>query len=285
MTGAALEWAAVEGGAVLVATPERAWLHRADGWGRPDPFALPMRHAPGDVAATGRLLEGAVAAGLAAARAAHPDRRPPPLTALRWMWRLAGLYHLTTHTPALMREAVTRFEIAGRPALAAWARDKARDETAHDALALRDLAAMGLDGRAVVDLLRPPVPMAMVAWFRDAVHAKAPPLGVLAYACAVERLAMRVDAGYLARVQALLPAGVDATRCLRVHSAVGSDARHVEENAAVVAALAADERAGIVFAVSEVARLSCAPSADGYVDDVRLAAVQHTTRQEGRPHE
>ncbi len=274
---AALEWAAVGPDAVIVATPRRAWLHRPEPWG-PDPFRAPMTHAPGDRAATGWLLEGAVALG---ARAAGPAPSPPPLSRLRWIWRLAGLYHLTTHTPGLLRVAEAKFRAAGRAALADWAAKKAREEAGHDRLALRDLRALGLNGEAVVEALQPPVARAMVAHFRAAAD-EALPLGVVAYAHAVERLALRADAAYVARVQACMPRGVDATRCLRVHSAAGSDADHVDENVALVAALPAAERSRIALAARDAAQVSSTPSAEGHVSDAWLAGVLETLGEVGQ---
>jgi hypothetical protein len=273
---AALEWAAVGPDAVVVATPQRAWLHRPDPW-TADPFRTPMLHAPGDRAATGWLLEGAVAVGV---RAAGPAPTPPPLSRLRWVWRLAGLYHLTTHTPGLLRAAEARFRAAGRDALADWAADKARDEAGHDALALRDLRALGLPAEAVVEALRPPVAQRMVAWFRAAAEEDLP-LGVVAYAHAVERLALRADAAYVARVQACMPRGVDATRCLRIHSAAGSDAGHVEENIVLVAGLPAAERSRIALAVRDAAQVTSTPSAEGHVSDAWLAGVLETLGEVG----
>lgn len=273
---AALEWAAIGPDAVVIATPRRAWLHRPDPWGA-DPFRAPMTHAPGDLAATGWLLEGAVAVG---ARAAGPAPSPPPMTCRRWVWRLAGLYHLTTHTPGLLRVAEAKFRAAGRPALAEWAADKARDEAGHDRLALRDLRALGLPAEAVVEALQPPVAQAMVAHFRAAAE-EALPLGVVAYAHAVERLALRADAGYVARVQACMPRGVDATRCLRVHSAAGSDAAHVAENVALVAGLPAAERSRIALAVRVAAQVSSTPSAEGHVSEAWLAGVLETLGEVG----
>ncbi|MCB9539259.1 MAG: hypothetical protein H6704_23845 [Myxococcales bacterium] len=274
---ATLEWAAVGPDAVVVATPQRAWLHRPDPWAA-DPFRDPMTHAPGDRAATGWLLEGAVAVGV---RAAGRAPAPPPLSRLRWVWRLAGLYHLTTHTPGLLRAAEAKFRAAGRDALADWAADKARDEAGHDRLALRDLRALGLPAEAVVEALKPPVAQAMVARFRAAA-ADDLPLGVVAYAHAVERLALRADAAYVARVQACMPRGVDATRCLRVHSAAGTDAGHVEDNVALVAGLPAAERSRIALAVRDVAQVSSTPSAEGHVSDAWLAGVLETLGEVGQ---
>ena len=44
------------------------------------------------------------------------------------------------------------------------------------------------------------------------------------------------------RLKSVIPAGATATRCLRVHSAVGSDARHVSESIGFIAQLARIEQ-------------------------------------------
>jgi hypothetical protein len=47
-------------------------------------------------------------------------------------------------------------------------------------------------------------------------------------------------------VEALCPDGVDATRFLRSHSSLGSEASHVEETIAFVASLPANDRIRVV---------------------------------------
>lgn len=254
----ALAWAQVAPGAVVVATAERAWLHHPHN--PTDPFWFPMTGV-GDEASTARLLEGAIGAGLRAGRSTTP---PPPLTRIRYIWRLVAYYHLTHHTPGLMRVAAERFAAAGRPELAAWAAEKADDETAHDALALKDLEELGFSPGIVA--LEPPQALALVRWFQGSV-APALPLGVVAYAHTVERLALTQDAQALADVRAVLPPGSRAVRCLRVHSATGSDVRHVADNVRVIAALAPPERAAIALACREVAQLFSTAPGEGYTDD------------------
>lgn len=265
------EWARVAPDEVVVADADRAWLHRLDPISPHDPFRAPMT-GPGTPATTGRLLEGAIGAGLRAARIDAAGLTPPPLDLHRWAWRLCGLFHMTTETPALLAEAEARFTAAARPALAAWAAERRREETGHDRLALRDLAALGLDP-SIVERAHPPAARRLVAWFRAAVHDDALPLGALAYAHTVERLALRFGADYLARVRAILPHGVDATRCLRIHSAVGSDVTHVDDNITVIATLPAEERARIALACREVAWLSSTPPTGGYCDRASLASI------------
>jgi hypothetical protein len=56
-------------------------------------------------------------------------------------------------------------------------------------------------------------------------------------------------------VEAMLPPTVNATRCLRVHSAVGSDVQHVDETLTLVAGLSPEERGCIARACYEAALL------------------------------
>jgi hypothetical protein len=171
-----------------------------------------------------------------------------------------------------MTAAATRFAAAGREALAAWARAKAIEEDGHDVLARRDLEALGYDADAALAALRPPTALALAARLRAAVEAD-DPIECVGYAYALERLALARGADYVARVEAALPAGVRATRCLRVHSAVGSDVRHVRETVEMVAGLSGPERAAIAAAAHETAVLCCAPPPGGHLDDESLGRL------------
>jgi hypothetical protein len=269
MVDVSLEWARVSPGTVIVATKDRAFAHALVS-GTGDPFAAPME-GPGSAATTRRLLDGAIGAAARAVLPAPEPPSPPPLTPERWAWRLSG-YHCTTHpTPARMAEASRRFAAQGRAALAAWAATKAREETGHDLLALRDLEALGY-APSWVEAHVPPASRALVEYFAAVTHAD-DPIGCVGYSYALERLALGRDAGSVAAVQAVLPPGVDATRCLRVHSAVGSDAAHVEETVALVAGLGADERTQIAIACFETALRFHAPPAVAPPTDAELAAI------------
>ncbi|MCB9706758.1 MAG: hypothetical protein H6711_33245 [Myxococcales bacterium] len=248
---------------VLVASPTRAWIRR-------DARTLGAREVSGGggIELARSLLDGAVAAAF---RHARPEA-VPPMSATRWVYRLAGLYHLTHSTPGLLIDAAARFEAAGRSALAGWARTRAREETHHDLLALRDLRDLGLDGEAVVAALRPSTAIRLVDYFERSVDA-ADPIGCVGYAYALERLAMTVREPEIRAIEALLPAGTRATRCLRVHSATGSDADHVADTLVVVAALSPAERAAIAVAAHEAARLCFEPDPEGAPSDAAIAAV------------
>lgn len=269
----AMEWAEVAPGSIVVATAERIWLHTPVFNGQPDPFALPME-GPGSEATTRQLLDGAIgAAGRrkpAQALQAQAAQATPPLTPARWAWRLAGYYQTTHATPRLMAAAAERFAAAGRDALAAWAREKVRDEAGHDRLALRDLDALGYDAAAVVDALVPPTAAALVRYFEARVLEDDDPIGCVGYAYALERLALERGARDIAAVEAILPRGVVATRCLRVHSAAGSDATHVDDTVRLVAQLTAGERTRVARACYETAIIYCTPPANGFITEEAL---------------
>lgn len=243
---------------VLLATPERAWLGDCE-----HPVSPNSRS---DVATARKLLDGAL--GAAWRRAPHAPP-PPPLTRTRWVWRLAGYYHLTHSTPGLMNEAAARFTARAEPVLAAWAHERAREEQGHDQLALRDIAALGHPAQAVVAALVPETAAILVAHFEACVRGE-DPLASVGYAYTLERLALTVGAADIAAVQALLPPGLDATRCMRVHSAVGSDAAHVDDNLELVAGLAPAQRARIAAAVYRTAALCLQPPPGGHPDDAAI---------------
>jgi hypothetical protein len=234
----------------VVATATGAWVHRPDAGGLPGPLDDEMS-GPGTFDTTMWLLDGAIGAaafGRARAEAA------PPLTPLRWLWRLSGYYRTTEATSRLLPVAARRFRAARRPALEAWAIRGTREERGHDQLALRDIRALGYDAGQVVARLVPSAVRSMVEYFEQAVVEADDPIGCVGYSYALERLAAERTADLIAAVQAILPRGVNATRCLRVHSAIGADVKHVADTVEVVARLSARERISVAKACFETAR-------------------------------
>ncbi|WAS94251.1 hypothetical protein [Nannocystis punicea] len=221
-----------------------------------------------EVAAVRNLLDRAVASAFAVAR----PEVVPPLTATRWAWRLAGLYHLTHSTPTLLGLAAERFAAAGRSVLAGWARQRAREESNHDRLALKDLRDLGYDPVAVIARVRPATAIRMVDYFERSVLAF-DPIRCVGYAYTVERLAMTVREPDIRAVEAVLPPGTRATRCLRVHSAAGSDADHVADTVLAVARLTVGERARIAEAARDTAVLCFTPDPAGPPSDADIAAM------------
>jgi hypothetical protein len=269
MGDAEVRWARVAPGTLIVATGERAYLASPDATDLPFAFLDPDP-GPASLGATAKLLDAAV--GAAQRAAPRSKQSPPALTPLRWAYRLAGYYHTTHATPRLMAEAERRFAAQRRGGLAAWAGRKVRDEAGHDLLALRDLAELGFDARALARAVVPPAPAALVDYFESLVG-EDDPTGSVGYAYALERLATTRDGSYLARVRAVLPEGVDATRCLRVHSAAGTDEGHVEDIVAVAAALSHDERERIAAAAYRTTLLATSPPAAAVLSEEDLALL------------
>ena len=270
-----VEWARVAPDRVVVAAADGAWVHRPDRAGLSDEFQAPMT-GRGSPATTAWLLDGSIGAASSGRRS---PAAAPRLTLVRWAWRLAGYYLTTEATTRLLPEAARRFRAAGRTALAEWARVRAREERGHDRLALRDIVSLGYDPELVVSRLRPPASVALVDYFTRAVREASDPIGCVGYAYALERLALEKTADDVAAVEASLPPGVNATRCLRVHSAIGSDASHVADTLAMVARLPPAERTAIARACYETARLFYRPAAPAPRDHELHQLLSFTPRR------
>ncbi|MDJ0745111.1 MAG: hypothetical protein QNJ32_17370 [Xenococcaceae cyanobacterium MO_167.B27] len=261
------QWAQIAPGKVIVATEDRAWLYQpcsAD-----DRFTKPMEGA-GGIATTSKLLDGAIAA---AKYTVNSKVRPPALTATRWVWRLAGFYHLCYPTQQLMEEAAIAFGAAERWSLEEWALQKAKEEKGHDLLALLDIKSMGYDAEAVVKTLVPTAAMTLIDYFTRSAQDD-DPIDCVGYSYTMERLATGiVDEQYIQKVEGLLPPNTHATRCLRVHSSVGADAKHVEQTVEMVAGLTPQELVRVARASYETALLCFSPPRDGYISDSKLQQI------------
>ncbi|OYD96384.1 hypothetical protein CDG76_06165 [Nostoc sp. 'Peltigera membranacea cyanobiont' 210A] len=220
------------------------------------------------IAQTQKLLDRAIAY---AWHTVKSDRKPPKLTRIRWVWQLAALYHLTHSTVPLMEEAAQRFSTAGHRCLAQWAAQKAREERGHDQLALLDIQAMGYEAEAVVEALVPPVAKTLLDYFTRSVQTSYP-ISCVGYSYTMERLAMGIDENYIQAVEALLPSNIQATRCLRVHSSVGSDVEHVDKTIEMLAGLT-EERACVAIACYDTALLYFRSPNEGYMSEEELQNV------------
>jgi len=223
-------------------------------------------YSKSSIATTRKLLDGAI---VAARRTVSPSIRPPALTRLRWIWRLAGSYHLTHTTHRLMAEAAQKFTSMGHNRLAQWAVQKADEERGHDQLALLDIRSIGYEAEAVVEALIPPAAMALVDYFSQSVQGLNP-IGCVGYSYTIERLAAGVREEHIQAVEALMPAGIQATRCLRVHSGIGADLEHVEETVKMVTGLNPEEHVDVAAACYETALLCFSPPKDGYISEEEL---------------
>lgn len=268
-----VEWARISPNKVIVATSEKAWLLEDTDQSAPENsttqyFTKSMEGA-GSIETTRQLLDGAIAA---AKYTVNSDIRPPALTATRWIWRLAGAYHMTHPVPKLLKDAARRFALKGHAILAEWATEKAKEEAGHDLLALRDIQSLGYDAKTVVKALVPSSAQVLMDYFARSIQDENP-IDCVGYSYTMERMALGVGEEYIQKVEALLPPNVNATRCLRTHSSVGADAEHVEETVEMIAGLNSQERVRIVRACYETALMTFSPAYNGYMTDEKLQPI------------
>ncbi|HUC51933.1 MAG TPA: hypothetical protein VMA30_21300 [Xanthobacteraceae bacterium] len=243
MTRLITEWVNVTGDISIIARESgEVWFHTASAAKQDnDPFAAPMTGA-GAESTTVRLLDGAINLGFAAIE--QNLARPVP-TIPGYILALIGAYHTSVDTPRNLRRAAKRFEDLGRPEVAAYLEERAREETGHDRLALKDLRALGVPAERLVANLMPEGIAPLCKRFDD-LCVRDYPIGSIGYSYCLERIAALKQESDIERVQAICPEGVDTTRFLRSHSALGSEVSHVEETIKFVASLPADDRISVV---------------------------------------
>ncbi|MGB5711529.1 MAG: iron-containing redox enzyme family protein, partial [Waterburya sp.] len=263
------QWTRLSPETVAVATTKSAWLYKSNDLDILDRYGQSMKDIDGSIDSTQNLLDAAIAA---AKYAVNSDVRPPALTAKRWIWRLAGAYHLTHPAPQLFKEAARRFALKGHSMLADWAAEKAKEEAGHDLLALRDIKSLGYDAEAVVKELVPPAAQVLIDYFTRSIQDDNP-IDCVGYSYTMERMALGVGEEYIQKIEALLPPGINATRCQRTHSSVGADAEHVEETVEMIAELTSQERVRIVRACYETALMCFSPAHKGYMTDEMLQPI------------
>ena len=209
------------------------------------------------------------AAILKAARVVLADYQPLELTPTRWVWKLANFYYLTHFTPQFMSVAAQRFAAQQRSQLAAWADQKSHEEDQHDQLALLDIQSLGYDPEAVIETFRESPSARMIEYFRETVYA-ADPIECVGYCYALERIAISVQAEHIQGIANSLPLGVNATRCLRVHSAIGADTDHVQETVSMIAGLNEYDRHRIAQACEKTAFLHFQTTKEHALADIDL---------------
>ena len=205
----------------------------------PSGMKLATSRSPGS---TVGLLDGAINLGFVAIE--KRLARPEP-TVAAYIVALVGAYHTSVDTPRNLRRAASRFSELGRPEVAAYLEERAREETGHDRLALKDLRALGVPGERLVANYIPEGIKPLCKRFDD-LCAEEYPIGSIGYSYCLERIAALKQEADIARVRTLCPEGVDATRFLRSHSSLGSEASHVAETIEFVATLPASDRTKVV---------------------------------------
>ena len=99
------------------------------------------------------------------------------------------------------------------------------------------------------------------------------PIDCVGYSYTMERLSLGIGEDYIQKVEALFPSQTNATRCLRVHSSVGDDEDHVDENISLVARLTPSERTRIARACYETALMCFSPPPVEYISDEELQKI------------
>lgn len=183
--------------------------------------------------ASGKVLShlaGASMAGLQSGRrnqAEPTPERPPSLE--RYFYSLTGAYWTTQATPPTLRAVAEPFRARGNARVVVPCLGVADDEARHNLLVLEDLDALGLRSAELVSKVHPVNAMAWIGLFRRLAEGPAP-ISVLGYAFALEWCALFRTPAAISAIESILPAGTTATRCLGVHSAAGTDARHVGQS-------------------------------------------------------
>ena len=109
----------------------------------------------------------------------------------------------------------------------------------------KDLRALGVLGERLVANFIPEGIKPLCKRFDD-LCAEDYPIGSIGYSYCLERIAALKQEDDIENVRAMCPEGVDATRFLRSHSSLGSEASHVDETITFVASLAANDRIRVV---------------------------------------
>jgi hypothetical protein len=199
-------------------------------------------------------MAGAYYAGLRSADAHGRSQQQVAPSLLSHIYGLASAYQTTHATPRAMRRVAERLAAIGDTAAASYCLAVVREEDGHDRLALNDLAALGLPADDFVARARAPAALALVRLLEASAESDQP-IALLGYAYALERSSMFRGAEYVAAVERCIPRGVRASRCLRVHSALGTEAGHLGDSLAFIATRPPPERAAIARAAFRTAQL------------------------------
>ena len=246
------EWAKVAGDTVIIARDAgEVWFHR---FGNPEaealPFARPMT-CKGAQRSTVGLLDGAIR--LAFERTDDQPAKPDP-SLIRYIYSLVGAYYTSKDTPRNLLRAAERFKEIGRIEVTRYLEMRAREETGHHRLALKDLYALGLPAKQIVANCIP-VGIKPLCDLFDDFCVQDYPIGSIGFSYCSERIAAIKPQAEVEAVKSLFPHGVDATRFLRSHSSLGSEVSHVEETIEFVSELPASDRIQIIQATYKSAVL------------------------------
>lgn len=245
------EWVRLTPNKIILATPDDVWVYRPSlEEDSSNFFAQPSNNAR-NVATIKKILDTAIILGK---REAASNQRLPALNLNNWVWSLINQYHSTHSTPVLMEEASIHFAARGNKHLTAWAEQKAVEETGHGRLALLDIQSLGYKAQALVQAFMSPSAKSLLDYFISSVE-NPDPIGVVGYSYTLERISLAVKQRHMEAIEAIIPPGINATRCLRVHSSLGSDVEHVDEALEMMAKLTSAQRSRIAIACYETAKI------------------------------
>jgi len=250
---------------LVAATDGRCWLTYTDG---PRTLALPKSSvAAKHSSLVASALEGAIAAGLL--QTGRSTERAS-YTLPRYVRWLAGHYLFAATTPGLFRRAAERFEAVQRSDLAEFALKKAGEEEGHADLAYRDLVDLGLPANQVLELIRPPSAVAFADRFARLVESD-DPVALFGFSYCLERMAVERDDAFMQVVRSICPPQTRALRFLKVHSIVGSDGAHVDEQLSFFDTMTHEELEAIVGAAFGTAvMLGQQPTMDQALTDLEI---------------
>ena len=250
MTGVIIEWIEVPAAKVIVGVDDgRLFFHDLIDLREISPFSIPMT-GPGSPVTTALLLNGAIALGFGEDGC---ELQESAATLPKYVFNLVGAYHNSRRTPGHFRKAAARFRDIERPEVSDYLEQHAKEETGHDRLVVKDLRALGLPAEHILERLVPAGVKPLNEYFDSLVEDEYP-IGCIGYSYCFESTAALKQKADVDAMQALCPEGIDASRFMRTHSAMGSEAAHVDDLIAFIAALPADDRIRIVQATYETAR-------------------------------
>lgn len=263
------EWVVVSDDVSIIATDAGdLWFQELDGCRDFSPFARPMTGA-GSPKTTTLLLNGAIALGFGEGGC---ELQESAATLPKYVFNLVGAYHNSSRTPGHFRQAAARFREIGRPEVADYLETHAKEETGHERLVLKDLRALKLPAERIVENLVPEGVKPLGDLF-DRLSSSDYPIGCIGYSYCFESTAALKQKADVDAMQALCPDGIDASRFMRTHSAMGSEVDHVEDLIAFIANLPAADRIAIVQATHETAvRIAECLRGEGRLSDAAIVA-------------
>ena len=280
MTDKTIEWVVVGDDTSIIATASGdLWFQTLDDVRDISPFAHPMT-TEGRPKTTALLLNGAIALWFGEDGC---ELQESAATLPKFVFNLVGAYHNSSRTPGHFRQAAQRFREIDRPEIAEYLEVHAKEETGHDRLVLKDLRALDLPAERIVENLMPEGVKPLCDLF-DRYSSSDYPIGCIGYSYCFESTAALKQQEDVDAMQALCPKGIDATRFMRTHSALGSEVDHVDDLIAFIAALPAPDRIEIVRATYETALLiaSCLRDEGQMTDAAILAQLRAAAGEEIR---